>query len=428
MNRAIGKDLMADYPTGEKPAPPSAPKGSRFPASLVSLVILFLAGGVFFLVYGNWNRWESNRPEQRTDDAYVRADVTALSTKATGLLARMDVSDYQHVDAGQEIAALRDDDYKAAVDSAEAALNATLAELPELRRQGEIADSKTLQARAAVAAAEDQIAAAQAGVAAAASAIRSAEAALKGVRAQFDDATQESERQEGLLSEKAATLQKVELQRAQTASARAQFESRQQDVKAAQAQADARAADLKRAQSGLESARADVSAATGSRQLVDAKEVELRAEIEARRAALESARIALGYTVVKAPTAGYIVSRNVLPGQMVTPGTTVVSMVENTPWIQANFKETQLTRMRPGDEAEVRVDTFPGRVWKGHVLLIAPVTGAQTALLPPDNATGNFTKIVQRIPVKITLDPGRDLESLRPGMSATVAVKTGKGA
>jgi membrane fusion protein (multidrug efflux system) len=427
-NSATGKDFMPDDHATDKQPPEGVVKPRRFPASLVSLAILFLAGGVFFLVYGNWNRWESDRPEQRTDDAYVRADVTALSTKATGLLARLEVSDYQHVDAGQEIAALRDDDYKAAVDSAQAALNATLAELPELRRQAEIADAKTVQTHAAVAAAESQIAAAEAGVAAAASAIRSAEAGLTGVRAQFDNATQESERQEGLLAEKAATLQKAEMQRAQTASARALFESRQQDVKSAQAQADARAADLKRAQSALESARADVVAATGSRRLVDAKEAELRAEIEARRAALESARIALGYTVIKSPSNGYIASRNVLPGQMVAPGTTVVSLVEQTPWIQANFKETQLTRMRAGDEAEIRVDTFPGRSWKGHVLLIAPVTGAQTALLPPDNATGNFTKIVQRIPVKITLDPDRDLESLRPGMSVTVVVKTGKGA
>jgi len=419
---------MPDDHTTEKQPPEAAAKPKRFPASLISLAILFLAGGVFFLVYGNWNRWESDRLEQRTDDAYVRADVTALSTKATGLLARLDVADYQHVDAGQEIAALRDDDYKAAVDSAEAALNATLAELPQLRRQAEIADSKTVNARAAVAAAESQIAAGQAGVVAAASAIRSAEAALTGVRAQFDNATQESERQEGLLAEKAATLQKVEIQRAQTASARALFESRQQDVKAAQAQADARAADLKRAQSGLEGAQSEVKTATVSRLLVDAKEAELRAEIAARRSALSSARIALGYTIIKAPSAGYIASRNVLPGQMVAPGTTVVTLVEQMPWIQANFKETQLTRMRPGDEAEIRVDTFPGKSWKGHVLLIAPVTGAQNALLPPDNATGNFTKIVQRIPVKMALDPSRDLQSLRPGMSATVLVKTGRGA
>jgi membrane fusion protein (multidrug efflux system) len=417
-----------DHPPAKQQPPQNEPKSFRVPAPIVSLVILFLAAGIFFLVYGNWNRWESGRADQSTDDAYVRADVTALSTKATGLLARMEVSEYQHVDSGQLIATIRDDDYKATQESAEAALKATEAELPELRRQEEVGDSKINQAKAGVAAAESQIAAAQAAVVAAESAVQSADVALTGVRAQFDNASQESERQEGLLTEKAATLQKVQMQRAQTASARALLESRQQDVKTAQAQVEARRADLKRAQAALESAKTDVPAATSSRGQLNAKEAELRAEVEARRAALESAKIALGYTTIVAPSAGYIASRNVLPGQMVTPGTTVVSLVQQAPWIQANFKETQLTRVRPGDEAEIRVDTFPARTWKGHVLLIAPESGAQTALLPPDNATGNFTKIVQRIPVKITLDPNQDLESLRPGMSATVVVKTGKGA
>ncbi len=416
-----------DQPPAKQP-PQNEPKRFRIPAPIVSLVVLFLAAGIFFLVYGNWNRLESGRADQSTDDAYVRADVTALSTKATGLLARMEVSEYQHVNRGQLIATIRDDDYKAALESAEAALKATEAELPELRRQEEVGDSKINQAKAGVTAAESQIGAAQAAVTAAESAVQSAEAGLTGVRAQFDNASQESERQEGLYTDKATTLQKVQMQRAQTASARALLESRQQDLKTAQAQVDARKADLQRAQSALESAKTDVVAATSSRQLLNAKENELRAEIEAKRAAVESAKVALGYTTIVAPSAGYIASRNVLPGQMVTPGTTVVSLVRQDPWIQANFKETQLTRFRPGDEAEIRVDTFPGRAWKGHVLLIAPESGAQTALLPPDNATGNFTKIVQRIPVKITLDANQDLQSLRPGMSATVVVKTGKGA
>jgi membrane fusion protein (multidrug efflux system) len=416
-----------DHPPA-KDAAQNEPKRFRIPAPIVSLMILFLAAGIFVLVYGNWNRVESSREDQSTDDAYVRADVTALSTKATGLLARMEVSEYQHVDAGQLIATIRNDDYRASQQSAEAALKASEAELPELRHQEEVGDSKINQAKAAVAAADSQIAAAQAAVAAAESGVRSAEAGLTGVQAQFDNASQESERQEGLYTEKATTLQKVQLQRAQIASARALLASRQQDIKTAQAQVDARKADLKRAESALESAKTDVVAATSSRQLLNAKEDELRAEIEARRASVQSAEIALGYTTIVAPSAGYIASRNVLPGQMVTPGTTVVSLVQEAPWIQANFKETQLTRFRPGDEAEIRVDTFPAKSWKGHVLLIAPESGAQTALLPPDNATGNFTKIVQRIPVKVTLDPNQDLQSLRPGMSATVVVKTGKRA
>ena len=399
----------------------------HIPSWAISLIILAIAAAIFLLVYGNWNEWEGGRRVQKTDDAYVHADATALSTKASGLLARMEVVEYQHVKVGQTIATLRDDDYKAQLDGAEAALRAAQAEVEELHRQEEIADSKITQAQAGVTAAEGQVAAAQAGITAANSTIRDAEAALSGARAQFQNASEEIERQQGLFAAKATTLQKLQNQQAQTAGAHALLDTRESDTKAAQAQLEARTADSKRAESGLESSRADVAAAISSRRLLTAKEQEVRAEINARRASLEAAKVGLGYTVIVAPANGYIASRNVLPGQMVNPGTTVVSLVEQEPWVVANFKETQLTHIRPGDPAEIRVDAFPSRSWKGHVLFIAPESGAQTALIPPDNATGNFTKIVQRIPVKITIDPNQDCESLRPGMSATVAVTTKRG-
>lgn len=417
-------------PTEDQPRksePVRKPLASRFPAWAVSLVILFIAAGIFLLIYGNWNEWESGKTVQSTDDAYVRADVTALSTKASGLLARMEVAEYQHVKAGQVIASLRDDDYKAQKDAAQAALEATEAGLEELRRQEEAADSKIAQTQAGVTAAQSQIAAAEAGVAAAQSAIGTTEAGLTGVRAQLQNASQEIERQQGLYAAKATTLQKLQGQQAQTASAQALLDSRESDLKAAQAQLQARSADLARARAGLEGSRADVIAAISSRRLLTAKEQELQADIKSRRAALESANVALGYTTIVAPTDGYIASRDVLPGQLVNPGTTVVSLVQQGAWVLANFKETQLKRIRPGNVAEIKVDTFPSRSWKGHVLVIAPESGAQTALIPPDNATGNFTKIVQRIPVKIALDPNQDLESLRPGMSARVSVRTNTG-
>ncbi len=401
----------------------SQPNASRFPSWAVTLCILFLAVSLFLLVYGNWSKWESSRSVQRTDDAYVRADVTALSTKASGLLARMDVSEYQHVNAGQVIASIRDEDYRAQQDAAEAALEGAKAATAELRRQEQVADAKVQQAQAGIAAAEGQIASAQAGMVAANATIRTAKAALISAQAQLQNAKEEDDRQSGLYSSKATTLQKLQNQRALTAAANAAFESRESDLKSADAQLQARSADLERAQAGLESSKADFAGAVSSRHLLTAKEEQVQAEIDARRAALESAKIALGYTVIVAPVAGYVASRNVLPGQIVSPGTTVVSLVEQAPWVQANFKETQLTHMRPGDVAEIRLDTFPSRTWRGHVLLIAPASGAQTALLPPDNATGNFTKIVQRIPVKISIDSNQNLEALRPGMSATVSIR-----
>ena len=125
-------------------------------------------------------------------------------------------------------------------------------------------------------------------------------------------------------------------------------------------------------------------------------------------------------------SAGYIAVRSALPGQIVTIGTAVVSLVNEDSWILANFKETQLRRVRPGDPAEITVDMFPGQVWKGRVAAISPATGSQTALIGPDNATGNFTKIVQRIPVKIMPEKGQDTSMLRPGMSASVTIQPGK--
>jgi len=400
---------------------------NRVPAWVISLVVLLLAGGVFALVYGDWGRWESDGATQSTTDAYVKADVTAVSTKATGILADLRVADYEHVDSGQLIASLRADDYQAQVDAARAALLATQAALPELRHQRETADSKIVQARAGVSAAEQQVAAAEAAASAAEAGVRISEAELSSAKAVLENATQESERQKALYAEKAATLQKLQGQTAQTSSAQAAFEARHVGVNAARAQLAIRKAELDRARIAVESAHAEVSMASSSRNVLDAKVDEIRADVAARQAALDAARISAGYTSIVAPVAGYVASRNILPGQMVTPGATVISLVQQAPWVQANFKETQLSRVRPGDPAEIRVDMFPGRTWNGRVIALAPATGSQTALVAPDNATGNFTKIVQRIPVKIAPDQGQDLTALRPGMSAAVTIRPGKG-
>jgi membrane fusion protein (multidrug efflux system) len=132
----------------------------------------------------------------------------------------------------------------------------------------------------------------------------------------------------------------------------------------------------------------------------------------------------LGYTRIVAPADGAIGERQVRPGQLVSPGTQVISFVAKTRWVQANFRETQLTNIRVGDPAEIRIDVYPEEVVRGRVLEIAPASGSQFALLPPDNATGNFTKVVQRVPVKIALDDSPLIERLRPGLSAVVTIKT----
>jgi membrane fusion protein (multidrug efflux system) len=410
--------------THEEKAPD--PVRKTVPAWLVTVIILLLAVAIFFMVYGNWNSWQSNRASQETNDAYVNADITAVSTKAAGILQDLPVSDYQHVKKGQLLATIRSDDYQTQVSGAKAALDGTVAGLDEVRHQKGIADAKIAQANAGVTAAEGQVSAAKAGVDAAKASVRTADAGVSAAGAQLKNAQEERERAEGLYAVRATTLQKVQNVQAQATSTQALSDSRQSDRLAAQAQLELRTADFQRAQAGLISSRQDLEAALLSRRLVDAKEKQLRAEIAARSAALEGAKIGLGYTTIVAPTDGYIASRNILTGQLVSPGSTVVTLVAEEPWIQANFKETQLARMRVGDHSDIKIDAYPSRTWHGTIVAIAPATGAQTALIPPSNASGNFTKIVQRLPVKIAPDPdSKDIALLRPGLSAHVVVKVG---
>jgi membrane fusion protein (multidrug efflux system) len=148
-------------------------------------------------------------------------------------------------------------------------------------------------------------------------------------------------------------------------------------------------------------------------------------ERASQEAALTLARVNLGYTRITALEGGIVSERRVRPGQLVSPGTQVISLIQRDVWVQANYKETQVRHMRPGDPAEIRVDAFPGVILRGKVDQVAPASGSQFALLPPDNATGNFTKIVQRVPVKIVLDPGQaTVGQLRPGLSVIAAVRT----
>jgi membrane fusion protein, multidrug efflux system len=152
--------------------------------------------------------------------------------------------------------------------------------------------------------------------------------------------------------------------------------------------------------------------------------VQLQADLRAKQANLAVASVNIGYTKICAPGDGTVGERQVRPGQLVSPGTQVISFVALTKWVQANFRETQLTNVRVADPAELRIDEYPGQLFRGKVVEIAPASGSQFALLPPDNATGNFTKVVQRVPVKIALDDTAMAEKLRPGLSVTATVRT----
>lgn len=392
---------------------------------LVPVIILLMVAGILILITGNWNRWVGDRNWQSTDDAYVQADITPLSTKVAGLVATVAVSDYQPVHAGDLLVQLRDDDFRAQVQQAEASVRSGQDALVNNERQKELQDARIAQAEDGVRSAEAEIAAAQAGVEAAKSAIANARAGIEGTKAEAERTMLERRRQEALFAAESATRQKVEQAVADQERLQALLASRQDDLNAATAQLASRQADLARARAHLGSANSEVVAQKRQRAVLDSQELVLHADLESKQAALALARINLGYTRITAPESGFVGERKVLPGQLVSPGTQVISLIQHDVWVQANYKETQVRHMHAGDPATIRVDAFPGILLKGKVAHVAPASGSQFALLPPDNATGNFTKIVQRLPVKIVLESSQaDAARLRPGLSVIARVRT----
>jgi membrane fusion protein (multidrug efflux system) len=395
---------------------------------LVPSLVLLMAAGILLVITGNWNAWASERTEQETDDAYTRADVTPLGTKVAGLVATVRVSDYQAVKAGDLLVQLRDDDFRAQVQQAEAAVAAGESALVNNQRQKKLQDARVVQAGEGIHAAEADITAAEAGVEAARSAVVNARSAMDGSKADVERTESERRRQEALIAVESATRQKVEQAVADAQRFKAQLASREAEMAAATAQQASREADLKKARAQLASKVAELEAQKRQRSVVDSQEMLLKADLNGKRAALVVAHTNLDYTRIVAPTAGKVGERKVLPGQLVSPGTQVISLVEDDLWVQANYRETQVRHMHPGDPATIRVDAFPGMVLNGKVDQLSPASGSRFALLPPDNATGNFTKIAQRVPVKILLDREQPaVQRLRDGLSVTAMVRTSSG-
>jgi membrane fusion protein, multidrug efflux system len=360
------------------------------------LVVLLLAAAVVVTITRDWNAWEGGRVEQVTDDAAVRGDLTPLSTKVAGIVRDVKVNDFQHVRAGDLLVELQDDDYQAQLAQASAAVEAARAAIENNQKQRELQDSRIQKALSGIDLAKAQIAAAEAGKAA--------------VQADVVRTRAERARQEALLATQATTQQHVE-----TAVA---------DEQRFAAQAASREADLQQANTALRSNEIAVETERRSKVVLGSQEKQLIADLHAKQAALTAAQVNLSYTTIHAPADGTVGERQVRPGQLVSPGTQVLTLVAETKWIQANYRETQLTHMKVGDPAEILIDTYPGQRVRGKVLQIAPASGSQFALLPPDNATGNFTKVVQRIPVKIALDDPSLAARLRPGLSVTATIRT----
>ena len=359
--------------TAPIPAPPPAPKTRVWHLDwVVRGAALVIAVAIVVLFTTQWDRWLGNAARENTNDAYVRGDVTPLSARVEGYVRDVPVTDFQTVKKGDLLVQIEDADYRARVDLAEADLMAARATIDNIK-------AHKSEQKAQVA---------------------NAEAAIAGTEADTDRTRLEAERQRALLTSTYGTPQKVE-----------------------QANAEAR-----RFVATLASKRAELDAQRRQLGVLDTQELELRAAVKAKEAALELARINLGYTTIKAPVGGVVSERGIRPGQYAHVGSQIVSVVPlDNVWVVANFKETQLTHVVVGQQAEIRVDTFPGTVVKARVEALAPASGAQFSLLPPDNATGNFTKVVQRIPVKLVLDAGNPLAGkLRPGMSVDATILTEK--
>jgi membrane fusion protein (multidrug efflux system) len=388
-----------------------------------------MALALVLLLSGSWKTWASERAKQTTDDAYVRADLTPLSTKVAGLVAEVKVADYQTVKAGDLLVRLRDDDFRAQVQQAEAAVIASESSLVNNQRQKELQDARILQAKTGIDAAEADIVAAEAGIEAANSAIANARSGMAATQADVQRTVLERKRQEALVATESATRQRLEQVVADEERFRAQLSSREAEISSAMAQLASRRADLNRARAKLENTRTELEAQKRQRAVLDSQEQVLQADVGVKRAALALARTNLDYTRIVAPEDGIVGERKARAGQLVSPGTQVLSLVQQREWVQANYREDQLRYIRAGDPAEIRVDAFPGVVWKGKVEQISPASGSQFALLPPDNATGNFTKVTQRVPVKILLDDGQhDTGHLRPGLSVVATIRTREGA
>src|ERR1700754_4847695 len=320
-------------------------------------------------LYGaHW--WTTGRFIEDTDDAYVGGDITVIGAKVRGYTRAIAATDNQVVHKGDLLVKIDDRDYRAALEKAEAAVAAQEAALHNLDAVAQLQHSNIAQAQAGLSAAH-----------------------AEATRSKLDD-----ERYRDLVSRSAVSVESA--QRAQ--------------------------ADSQTAHAATERASASVQAAERQLDVVDTQKRQIEAALPQARAEADIARLNLSYTELRAPVDGVIGNRRARVGTYAAAGSQMLVVVPSRGlWVDANFKEDQLARMRVGQAVDVRADVMPDRDFKGHVTSLAPATGAQFSVLPPENATGNFTKIVQRVPVRVTLD-GADgeLGILRPGLSVTARIDT----
>jgi membrane fusion protein (multidrug efflux system) len=405
---AAVEDLAPESPP--TPAPLSPPPARSRAKTLLPILAAAaaIAGGTVYLL---------GRGHESTDDSQVEGHVATVAARVPGQVKRVLVKDNQEVKAGDVLVELDDRDLAARLAAARADRQAAAAQLHTAQKQLALAETS----------AHSNLTVARGGMTQAAALEETTRAGIEQSRADVTAA-------QARLTLAEADLGRAEKLFAESAIAQAEIEARRsarEQASAALAQARARQvsaeANLGNWQGSLESARGRlVAAQSGPVQIEAARaQVELtEARLVQAEAALAQAELNLSYTVVRAEIAGTVARRTVEPGQTVSPERPLMAIVGlDDVWVVANFKEDQLREMRVGQRAEITIDTFGRRHFPGHVESFAPGTGSRFSLLPPDNASGNFTKVVQRVPVLVRLDGKADVP-LRPGMSAAVTVTT----
>jgi membrane fusion protein (multidrug efflux system) len=425
MARAVDNDpdmqaVREDAPTGVRGV--LQRPGARLALLIVALIII--AGAII--------AWRYFAVRESTDDAQIDGQITPMSARVGGTVIGVHVNDNEFVKQGTVMVEIDPRDYNVALRRAEAEYADAQAVLLAARVGVPITSTTTSGqlsvAGATVERAQAGVQVATGGVDVAGARLTSAQARLAEATSAATKATRDLERMKQLIAKDEISQQQYDAAVAAADAARAGVDAAKAAVAEAQQGVPVAQAQRIQAQGALTQAQAEQRTAGTAPQQVQAsraRESSAEARVAQAQAALEQARLNLQYTKIVAPADGVVSKKSVEVGQVVQPGQPLLALVPlEDIWVTANFKETQLREMRPGQEAQISVDAY-GRTYTGHVQSIAAATGARFSLLPPENATGNYVKVVQRVPVKITFDKGQDPNHLlRPGMSVVVTVFT----
>lgn len=416
-------DVRPPQSSSPQPPPPPPPDSeSRYqrrsellshPRTRMGLIFvgLLILIGVFFL-------WRYLASYEATDDAQVDGHVNSVSARVSGHVVSLNVQDNQYVEKGTVLVEIDPSDYEVAVAQARA-------EYADAEAQASVAGINVPITNVNT---SSQVSGAQAGVTGAQAGISAARQQLDAAKAQIAEADANNTKAQNDLVRYKLLIDKQEISQQQYDQAVASAQAAAATLKAARANADAYAAQIEQAQSKLQQANADLrnaGTAPQTMRAMHARAESAQAFANQKKAALDQAELNLQYTKVIAPVSGAVSNRTVEVGQNVQPGQEMMKVIplgEGDLWVTANFKETQLKKMKPGLPADISVDAT-GKTYKGHVDSIAGASGARFSLLPPENATGNYVKVVQRIPVKIVFDKDETKgHELRPGMSVVPKV------